>query len=234
MVSPPVFRSWMAAWLALTLPISSDAAARRSVYCGTDRWVPYILEAAQRFELRPAWVRAVIHVESGGCNITSQGPVTSSAGAMGLMQLMPETWSRLHRQLHLGSDPYQPRDNILAGVAYLRELLDAFGESGVFAAYHAGPKRYSQWLLGGRPLPPATLDYLERLREPLASTSDSTLLHWSSQANLHAPMEDRDAASHRHYSERFSAARSTLFVTLQHATPTSASNPDEALDVQPQ
>jgi soluble lytic murein transglycosylase-like protein len=84
------------------------------------------------------------------------------------MDELPDTWSPLRQQLHLGSDPYNPADNILAGAAYLRELNDAFGANGAFAAYHAGPGRYEQWLLAGRPLPAATLDYLD-----LAWTWDS-------------------------------------------------------------
>ena len=166
---------------------------RATVYCGTDRWGSFILEAAHRFDLQPAWVRAVICVESAGCAITSQGPVTSSAGAMGLMQLMPATWSRLREQLHLGSDPYDPADNILAGVAYLRELYDAFGASGALAAYNAGPERYEQWLLAGRPLPAATLDYLDRIHEALARMDDWLLSDLSPVSLSRTPFVDRDA-----------------------------------------
>ena len=47
---------------------------------------------------------------------------------------MPATWAELRERYYLGNDPYDPHDNILAGTAYLRELLDRYGSPGVFAA----------------------------------------------------------------------------------------------------
>lgn len=82
---------------------------------------------------------------------------------MGLMQIMPGTWEELRMKHHLGADPYQPRDNILAGAAYLRELLDRFGRNGFLAAYNAGPGRYEEHLLTGRPLPRETINYVRKL-----------------------------------------------------------------------
>ena len=224
---------WIAVWLAATSPIYTAKATERPIYCGTDQWDSIIREAAQRFDLRPAWVRAVIHVESGGCAITSQGPVTSSAGAMGPMQLMPDTWSRLRQQLHLGSDPYDPADNILAGVAYLRELDDAFGISGAFAAYHAGPERYQQWLLAGRPLPAATLDYLDRLHRALARMDASLLVDPSPAPPSHTPFVDREAIPRALDRRPLSGITPSVFVTLHHAGSAETSNSDELPDVQP-
>jgi hypothetical protein len=153
---------------------------------------------------------------------------------MGLMQLMPATWSRLREQLHLGSDPYDPADNILAGTAYLRELDDAFGPSGALAAYHAGPERYEQWLLAGRPLPAATLDYLDRVREALARMDD-WLLSDSSPASLsRTPLVDRNAIPRALDRRSLNRAAPTVFVTLHHATSDAPSNSDELPDVQPQ
>ena len=234
MVKPSDRCRWIAVWLVVTAPISTAEASERPVYCGTERWDSLILAAAQRFDLRPAWVRTVIRVESAGCAITNQGPVTSSAGAMGLMQLMPATWSRLREQLHLGTDPYDPADNILAGSAYLRELYDAFGASGALAAYHAGPERYEQWLLAGRPLPAATLDYLDRLHEALARSDDSLLLDPSPAPLSRAPFVDRDAIQRALDRRSLSGAAPTLFVTLHHAASAETSSSDEPPDVQPQ
>jgi soluble lytic murein transglycosylase-like protein len=70
----------------------------------------------------------------------------SPKGAMGLMQIMPETWADLRIRHRIGDNPYDPRDNILAGAAYLHELHDRYGSPGFLAAYNAGPGRYEQYL----------------------------------------------------------------------------------------
>ena len=57
---------------------------------------------------------------------------------MGLMQILPETWTELRVRYGFGADPYDPRDNILAGTAYLRQLIDRYGWPDAAAAYHAG------------------------------------------------------------------------------------------------
>jgi soluble lytic murein transglycosylase-like protein len=97
----------------------------------------------------------VMQVESAG-----DEHATSSRGAMGLMQLMPGTWVELSVRYGLGLDPFDPRDNILAGTAYLKEMHDRFGSAGFLAAYHAGPARYEQHLATGQPLPPETTAYI--------------------------------------------------------------------------
>ena len=79
---------------------------------------------------------------------------------MGLMQIMPDTWSELRSRYGLGADPYDPHDNIIAGAAYLRELHDRYGERGFLAAYNAGPGRYEEHLATGRPLPSETVSYM--------------------------------------------------------------------------
>jgi soluble lytic murein transglycosylase-like protein len=117
-----------------------------------------IAEASQRFDIPASWIRAVICVESGG-----DLHAVSSKGAMGLMQIMPETWASLQFRYSLGADPFDVHDNILAGAAYLRELHDRYGAPGFLAAYHAGPARYEAHLATGRPLPNETLAYVDRL-----------------------------------------------------------------------
>ncbi len=92
------------------------------------------------------------------------------------MQLMPETWADLRLRYGLGSDPFDPRDNILAGAAYLRELHDRFGDSGFLAAYNAGPARYEAFLATGRPLPDETRAYLGALAPLTAGGSAETRL----------------------------------------------------------
>jgi soluble lytic murein transglycosylase-like protein len=79
----------------------------------------YVSEAARRFGIPERWIYLVMHVESAG-----NPRAVSPKGAMGLMQIMPATWSGLRARLGLGADPFAPRDNILAGAAYLRDMYD--------------------------------------------------------------------------------------------------------------
>lgn len=79
------------------------------------------------------------------------------------MQLMPSTWRDMRAALGLGSDANDPRDNILAGTAYLRAMYERFGYPGLFGAYNAGPARYAEHLLTGRPLPGETIAYVASL-----------------------------------------------------------------------
>jgi hypothetical protein len=127
------------------------------------RWHPYVVEAARRFAVPAAWIEAVMRAESGGRPALAGRPVTSRAGAMGLMQLMPTTWAEMRDAWGLGADPYDPRDNILAGTAYLARLYRRFGYPGLFGAYNAGPARYAAWLAGRGPLPAETRLYLARV-----------------------------------------------------------------------
>ncbi|MBB2157852.1 MAG: lytic transglycosylase domain-containing protein [Acetobacter orientalis] len=113
-------------------------------------------QAAVQNAIPPAWVRAVLRAESAG-----DPHAVSSAGAMGLMQLMPGTWKEVRRTLNLGADPFDPHDNIAAGAAYLRWLHDRYGDEGFLAAYNAGPGRYDEHLASGRPLPDETISYVE-------------------------------------------------------------------------
>ena len=112
-----------------------------------DPWGPYIREAAARYAVPEQWVRAVMQQESGG-----QEQAVSPVGAMGLMQVMPETYQGLQARYGLGDDPYDPHNNILAGTAYIREMYDRFGAPGFLAAYNAGPDRVDSYLAGSRRL----------------------------------------------------------------------------------
>jgi soluble lytic murein transglycosylase-like protein len=146
--------------LILAAPGASPAGAQQASAERPSRSDPYgafITEAAQRFGVPEAWIRAVMRVESAG-----DVRAISSAGAMGLMQIMPATWAELRVRHRLGSNPYDPRDNILAGAAYLRDMHDRYGSPGFLAAYNAGPGRYEEYL-AGRPLPAETRAYVTTL-----------------------------------------------------------------------
>ena len=134
--------------VAATLFFASPSAAQPM-----DPWSGYIAEASARFGVPQKWIRRVMRAESGGRTMLNGRPITSRAGAMGLMQLMPGTWREMRAAHGLGADPHDPRDNILAGTAYLRSMYDRFGYPGLFAAYNAGPVRYAEHLATGRRLP---------------------------------------------------------------------------------
>jgi soluble lytic murein transglycosylase-like protein len=120
-----------------------------------DRFAKFIAEASVRFAVPAFWIRAVIQIESAG-----DAHSISPRGAMALMQLMPATWVELSVRYSLGRDPFDARDNILAGTAYLKEMHDRSGSAGFLAAYHAGPWRYEQHLVTGKPLPSETTAYV--------------------------------------------------------------------------
>ncbi|MCG7359941.1 lytic transglycosylase domain-containing protein [Roseomonas sp. ACRSG] len=150
-------------------------ASHNYVVPGTpdDPWGPYIQEAASRFGLPERWVREVMRQESGGRLTFGDGSlITSPVGAMGLMQVMPATYDRLRPRFGLGPDPYEPRDNILAGTAYLRDMYDRFGSPLFLAAYNAGPERVALYQIGAKILPDETENYMasisSRLGEPYA------------------------------------------------------------------
>jgi hypothetical protein len=117
-----------------------------------------IAEASARFGIPARWIAEVMQVESRG-----DARALSPKGAIGLMQIMPATYVSLAARYGLGADPWNVRDNIMAGAAYLRELYDRYGVSGFLAAYNAGPGRWEQHLSGARPLPGETVRYLSRL-----------------------------------------------------------------------
>jgi hypothetical protein len=120
-----------------------------------DPWGPYIREAAGRYRVPDQWVRAVMQQESGG-----EEQAVSPVGAMGLMQVMPETYADLQARYGLGADPYDPHNNILAGTAYIREMYDRFGSPGFLAGYNAGPDRVDAYLAGQTRLPNETVNYI--------------------------------------------------------------------------
>lgn len=158
----------------LTAPRSDSASLfpRPRIYSEPiSSWDGLIDEASRRFGIPRDWVRSVMRQESGGRASLNGRQITSSAGAMGLMQVMPTTFAELTARYGLGGDPYEPRANILAGAAYLREMYDRFGLAHFLAAYNAGPGRVEEHLRSGRPLPNETQRYVEALAPQLVSGS---------------------------------------------------------------
>jgi hypothetical protein len=135
-----------------------------------DPWGPHLREASRRFGVPERWLREVMRQESGGRLYDSDGrPITSSAGAMGLMQVMPGTYDILRRRHGLGPDPYEPRDNILAGAAYIQDMHQRFGAPGFLAAYNAGPERVEAYLAGSMILPDETVAYVASIAPRLGT-----------------------------------------------------------------
>jgi len=88
---------------------------------------------------------------------------------MGLMQVMPATYQELRGRYQLGDDPYEPRNNILAGTAYIKEMYDRFGAPGFLAGYNAGPDRVDSYLAGRASLPDETVNYVAAITPNLGS-----------------------------------------------------------------
>jgi hypothetical protein len=143
------------------------AAASPSATSKSSPFEPFVAEAALRFGIPASWINAIMQAESRGIV-----RAVSPKGAMGLMQILPQTWADLRSRYGLGADPFDPHDNILAGTAYLRELQDRYGAVGSLAAYNAGPGRWEDHLASDRPLPAQTQAYVAALA-PLLRDSGS-------------------------------------------------------------
>ena len=147
----------------------------RDFLIGLDAWFAHIIDFRD----------ALAHRNSQASPARSSSFKASAAG--------------LRARHHLGPDAYNPRDNILAGAAYLREMLDRYGWSGFLAAYNTGPARYDEHLATGRPLPPETQVYIAML-SPMIGDRQS---------------DDRTVASF----DLIAWARATLFASHPEAPP---------------
>lgn len=164
------FAAFLAAVLFGDAPAFGQPAAEQAQPRSVDI-ASHVSEASQRFGIPEGWIYAVMRTESAG-----RIGAVSSAGAMGLMQLMPGTWARQRARFGLGADPFDPRDNIMAGTSYLREMYDSYGTTGMLAAYNAGPGRYEDWRDRGRALPAETRAYVAKIAPMLQSGSTATVV----------------------------------------------------------
>lgn len=191
--TPRAWRATACSWLlAIGLSLAHSGFAQagdRAAGINADSVA--IQEASMRFGIPSGWIEAVIAAESGG-----DGRAVSAKGAMGLMQLMPGTWREMRTELGLGADPFDHRDNVMAGAAYLRRLFDRFGAGGFLAAYNAGPGRYQAFLDGAKSLPPETIDYVARVQvrivEARAQSPEpraSTFIDWRKARLFVGPMD---------------------------------------------
>lgn len=186
--------------MAETAPLPLSAAH--------DPYGAFMTEASHRFGIPEKWIRAVMGFESN-----SNPLAVSQKGAMGLMQIMPSTWRELRVRYALGDNPIDPRANVHAGTAYLREMHERYGTvTGMLAAYNAGPDRYDDYLSRGRELPAETRAYVAALApllggESLDETSpivasksgdwrDAPLFVAQQDAQLAAPSVQPESARH--------------------------------------
>jgi soluble lytic murein transglycosylase-like protein len=144
-------------------PVPSAFALEEAMTFGErmKRWNPLIAAASMRFGVPQSWLHAVMQAESGGRTMLGEDhKIVSSAGAMGLMQLMPSTYEDMRVAYGLGPDPFDPHDNIFASAAYLRWLRTKYGYPTMFAAYNDGPGNLEERLASGGLLPAETRLYL--------------------------------------------------------------------------
>lgn len=198
----------LASVVGLIVPMPASAGS-------LDRWAAPIAEASQRFGIPVDWIRRVIRVESDGENKLGGRAIVSPAGAMGLMQLMPGTWRDIRSSLSLGSDPFEPRDNILAGTFYLRLMYDRFGYPGLFAAYNAGPGRYGAWLANTARLPAETRLYVANVTgASVAGALQTARIASPPKSSAEPPVRETRASARLQWRGPFAATSNGLFVAL--------------------
>src|SRR6185436_8160371 len=150
---------------SFVVPKAENIRATR--YVAADRARPYeeiIAEHSRAHGVRVELVKAVMQVES------AFNPYARSAkGALGLMQLMPATMQRYGVK-----NPFDPRENVRGGVAYLRHLLDRYenNEQLALAAYNAGPGAVDKY---GQSVPPykETRNYVKQIGR-MTAVGDAT------------------------------------------------------------
>jgi len=123
---------------------------QRWYYPLPESYIPMIRESADRHEVNPYLVAAIIDAES-----TWRPEIVSEAGAVGLMQVLPDTAEELSREGLVGSefdpgDLSEPRVNIEFGTAYVRLLVERYHEiETAIAAYNAGIGNVDTWIEPG-------------------------------------------------------------------------------------
>lgn len=145
------------------------------------QWKDLIMKYAEKFGVSPVLISSIMKAES------SFNPnAGSSAGAQGLMQLMPDTASGLGV-----SDPWDPEQNIMGGVKYLRQLLDQFGGDVVktIAGYNAGPQAVKDYQ--GVPPYAETQDYVQKVTGFMGSDQEGYLNQSHSASTLSDQLRDK-------------------------------------------
>ena len=147
---------WRSSTGDVTEPVRAAVAEKRPPprWAKKPEYAPLISRVAQKVKLSPELIHAVVQAESA----YNPGAV-SSAGAMGLMQLMPATARR-----YGVADVWDPRQNLEAGATYLRDLLDMFQNNLklALAAYNAGEGAVRKY--GNRIPPyPETQSYVRKV-----------------------------------------------------------------------
>lgn len=204
-----------ARFFAAMLLAACSVSARADVPGRQSPIATFVTEAAQRAGIPEAWIWSVMRIESAG-----DMHAVSRAGAMGLMQLMPATWTELRVRLRLGNDPFDPHDNIVAGAFFLRAMHDRYGEPGFLAAYNAGPGRYEDYLYRHRPLPAETTAYLAKLAPAVTSAPLADPTAWTRATLFVSTSADKIAASPTPANDKTSAsipAADPLFVRTANA-----------------
>jgi Transglycosylase SLT domain len=143
---------------------------------------------------------------------------------------MPGTWAVLRTRYGLGSNAYDPRDNIMAGAAYIREMYEQFGAPGFLGAYNAGPGRYGDYVTKGRSLPTETLAYIAKIAPEITDqtqvstslaahgTAISVQASWT-HAALFAVRQDHSAMNPAGANELAQNVRGTNARTLESTNP---------------
>ena len=173
--------------VAATTPRSDVVESK--TYAGSATYDDLINEHARKNGVREDLVRAVVQVESA-FNPYARSP----KGALGLMQLMPATARRFGV-----INPYNPADNVRAGVAYLRELLDRYGddEQLALAAYNAGPGAVDNH---GQNVPPyaETRNYVSKVKGIAGEKEDAP----ASRTQIYRVVEIIDGREVVRYTDR--------------------------------
>lgn len=208
--------------------ISADVMSAGTATSGqpipSNPYAAHIAEASQRFGVPAHWIRTVLDMESDG-----NPSAVSTAGAMGMMQLMPETLEELRIRYGLNADPFDQHDNILAGAAYLGEMFDRSGDiTGMLAAYNTGPVRYDAYLEACRALPSETRTYVALLAlalggHPLPDTDGASVCSqdWH-HAPLFAGLQTSSASANRQQFDSRSSVAQNVAGTDHKDTPSGA------------
>lgn len=164
MSSAPSARPLLTLFPAATLTPTVDVSTHFFALPPNQAYDAIIDEAAAEYDVDPALIRAVMQAESAFHPL-----VVSRAGAEGLMQLMPELATEMGV-----TDSFDPRENIMGGVRYLKQLLTYHkGDLDLaLASYNAGPGNVERY--GGVPPFRETRNYVKTVKQLLKQTRSSS------------------------------------------------------------